>query len=98
VSNDLDFDEVALTQDTTRAIAAFTDQLPVWVRLGLGCEYKNWRVAVELLRSSRRTAWAGDKTALAAGQSIRPVEGCTCARLGDHLSPALTAGWVLRWV
>ncbi|OPZ73065.1 MAG: hypothetical protein BWY83_00307 [bacterium ADurb.Bin478] len=28
VSDDLDFDEVVLTQDTTRAIAAFTEQLP----------------------------------------------------------------------
>lgn len=95
VADDLDFDEVVLTQDTTRAIAAFAEQLPVLVRLGFGREFKSWRVAVELFRSSRQSAWAGDKTALAAGVEYRAAQAVFLragARLGDHLSPACTAG------
>ncbi|NLP08970.1 hypothetical protein GX408_01100, partial [bacterium] len=95
MSDDLDFKEAVLTQDTTRAIAAFAENLPVLVRLALGCEFKNWRVAVELFRSSRRSAWTGDERALAAGveyQAVQAVRLRAGARLGDHLSPALTAG------
>ncbi len=95
VSDDLDFDEVVLTQDTTRAIAAFAEQLPMLMRLGFGREFKDWRVAVELFRSSRKSAWAGDQTALAAGveyRAARMVHLRAGARLGDHLSPAFTAG------
>ncbi len=102
---DLEFDDVVLSNDTTLAIGAFSSRMPMVFRLGLVRGFKNVFIAAEFEKCTTASAWMSEKPLYRMGVEYQPT-AVVRLRSGLHLGGDLPATWAcglgfqfgaLRW-
>ena len=95
VSDDLDLDEVVISNDTTFSVPAFIERLPFTFRLGLQREFSRFSLAAEFSKSAKQSALTSKKPVFAVGAEYRPGSVLSlraAIRLGDDMAPVGSAG------
>lgn len=89
---DMEFDEVVLADDSTRAIAAFSSRIPMIFRLGVVRGFKNVFLAVEFEKSVSASAWTSAKPLYSLGVEYQPTSVLRL-RSGLRLGGDMAATW-----